>query len=88
VWIVGAGTPALAPAGTGDVLAGVVAALCAQKVVPRDAAALGAYLHGLAGELASPDPGGLGVRARDVAARIPYAIRRLRTRCRRSLESL
>lgn len=82
--IVGAGTAALATAGTGDVLSGAVAAFCAQKVVPRDAAALAAYLHGLAGDLASPDPGGLGVRARDVADNLPLAIRQLRLRCRRA----
>jgi ADP-dependent NAD(P)H-hydrate dehydratase / NAD(P)H-hydrate epimerase len=82
--VIGAGTAALATAGTGDVLAGAVAAFCAQKVVPRDAAALAAYLHGLAGDLASPDPGGLGVRARDVADNLPLAIRQLRLRCRRA----
>lgn len=76
--IIGSGTPALATAGTGDVLAGAIAALCAQKVVPRDAAALAAFLHGAAGDLASPDPGGLGVRARDVADNLPLAIRQLR----------
>jgi NAD(P)H-hydrate epimerase len=81
--VVGAGSPALATAGTGDVLSGAIAAFTAQKVVPRDAAALAAYLHGVAGELASPDPGGLGVRARDVADNLPLAIRQLRLRCRR-----
>jgi NAD(P)H-hydrate epimerase len=42
-------TPALAKAGTGDVLAGVIASLIAQGLKPYMAAALGAYLHGRAG---------------------------------------
>jgi len=83
LWIIGTGTPALATAGTGDVLSGAIAALAAQKVAPRDAAALAAFLHGLAGDLASPDPGGLGVRARDVADNLPLAVRQLRLHCRR-----
>jgi NAD(P)H-hydrate epimerase len=55
------------------VLAGVIAALLAQRVAPFDAAALGVYLHGLAGEL-GPDAGDA---AGDVAARLPEAWRRL-----------
>jgi NAD(P)H-hydrate epimerase len=67
------GGPGLASGGTGDVLAGVIAALLAQRVAPFDAAALGVYLHGLAGEL-GPDAGDA---AGDVAARLPEAWRRL-----------
>ena len=44
--IVDEGTPALATAGTGDVLAGAIAALRAQRVAPARAAALGVWLHG------------------------------------------
>ncbi len=76
--IIGAGTPALATAGTGDVLSGVAAALSAQQLEPYDAAALAVYLHGRAGELAGMDPGGLGVRAREVADAIPFVFRQLR----------
>lgn len=43
------GGPELATAGSGDVLAGVIGALLAQGLPPRDALALGAYLHGWAG---------------------------------------
>lgn len=46
-------TPALAKAGTGDVLAGIIAGLLAQKVSAFDAATLGAFIHGLAGQIAA-----------------------------------
>ena len=47
------GTSALAKAGTGDVLAGIVGALLAQGLSPRDAAALGCALHAEAGRAAA-----------------------------------
>ncbi len=46
------GTSALATAGTGDVLTGIIATLLAQRLHPVDAAGAGAYWHGLAGRLA------------------------------------
>ena len=69
LWINPTGGPGLASGGTGDVLAGVVGALLAQQLPALDAARLGAYLHGLAGDL-GPSVGGL---AGEVAARIPAA---------------
>ena len=48
------GTPALASAGTGDVLSGVIGALLARGLQPLEAAALGAHLHGVAGQLLDP----------------------------------
>ncbi len=66
-------TPALATAGTGDVLAGTIVALLAQGLDPFDAAVVGAYLHGLAGSLAAVDYGQAGVTASDVAANLPQA---------------
>ncbi|HEY0797598.1 MAG TPA: NAD(P)H-hydrate dehydratase [Candidatus Baltobacteraceae bacterium] len=47
------GTSALATAGTGDVLTGIIATLLAQGLSPFDAATLGAYWHGLAGQFAA-----------------------------------
>ncbi len=71
-------TPALARAGTGDVLAGAVAGLLAQGVEPMRAAALGAYLHGRAGVLASEDLGSTtSVMAGDVADMLPLAVAEL-----------
>ena len=48
--VVTSGGPELASIGTGDVLAGLVASLMAQGVDPADAAAMGAHLHGVAGQ--------------------------------------
>ena len=52
--IVTSGTPALASAGTGDVLSGVIGALLARGLDPIEAASLGAHLHGRAGALLAP----------------------------------
>lgn len=71
-------TPALARAGTGDVLAGVITGLRAQGVGSYQAAVLGSYLHGRAGELAAEMIGSLaGVIAGDVAEAIALAIAEL-----------
>jgi hydroxyethylthiazole kinase-like uncharacterized protein yjeF len=71
------GTPWLATAGTGDVLSGLIGALLADDLAAIDAAAAGAYLHGLAGRLAA-DPYGEGeapISAYDVAYALPEAFR-------------
>lgn len=47
------GDPGMATAGSGDVLTGVIAALIAQGFSPRNAAAVGVYLHGVSGETAA-----------------------------------
>lgn len=70
-------TPALATAGTGDVLAGTITALLAQKLPPFDAAVAGAYLHGLAGKIAEEEIGKAGAVAGDLLPRLPRAIRSL-----------
>jgi len=71
--------PALATAGTGDVLAGLVAGLLAQGLSTFHAAAAGAYLHGAAGEIVRDETGDMGAAASDLLPAIPRAIRRLRT---------
>jgi NAD(P)H-hydrate epimerase len=68
------GSPALATAGTGDVLSGVIAALLAQGLEPFTAAAAGVYLHAEAGRLAARRLGvAEGVMASDVIAALPGA---------------
>ena len=80
------GTPWLATAGTGDVLAGLAGALMAQGLLPPQAAVAAAYLHGLAARSAAaggdagwpgrPGPcAGAPIGAADVAAAVPQAFR-------------
>jgi len=67
------GTSALATAGTGDVLTGIIATLLAQGLSPVDAARAGAYWHGLAGRYAERQRH-VGVIAGDVAQSLGYAL--------------
>ena len=67
----------LAKAGTGDVLAGTIVALRAQGLDAFRAAAAGAFLHGLAGEIATQRMGASGTVASDVALALAEAWRRL-----------
>ena len=69
------GNPGMASGGCGDVLTGMIAGLLGQKRSPWDAARLGVYLHGLAGDLAAAERGETGLIASDVADKIPQAIR-------------
>lgn len=66
------GTGWLATAGSGDVLSGLLGSLLAAGLPPRQAAAVGSYLHGLAARLAPVPP-----TATDVAAALPAAWREL-----------
>jgi NAD(P)H-hydrate epimerase len=67
------GGPALATAGSGDVLSGMLTALLGAGLAPVNAARLGVYLHGLAGELAQARLGRSGLIASDLVAAIPAA---------------
>lgn len=60
------GNPGMATAGTGDVLAGCAAALCAQPLSAWSAARVAAFAHGLAGDLMARRKGALGLTAMDV----------------------
>jgi NAD(P)H-hydrate epimerase len=70
--------PALATAGTGDVLSGVIAGLLAQSLELFDAAVLGVYLHAAAGALLRDELGDMGTLASDLLPRLPKAIKKLR----------
>lgn len=69
-WLCSAGSPALATAGSGDVLAGAIAGLCAQGLSPRDAALLGVWLHGRAGTTLGERLGPRGVLSSDLPAQL------------------
>lgn len=66
------GTPALATAGAGDVLTGIIAGLIAQGIAPVTAARLGVWLHAVAGEHAAS--GDRGLLAHEIAAALPRAM--------------
>ena len=65
--------PALATAGTGDVLAGVIAGLVAQGCSTFDAASVGVFLHGAAADLVAADLGQAGLIASDLLPALPRA---------------
>ena len=67
------GNAALATAGTGDVLTGMITSLLAQSYKPIDAAIIGVYLHGLTAELALPETGYQSFIASDVISNIGKA---------------
>jgi hydroxyethylthiazole kinase-like uncharacterized protein yjeF len=77
-FVVPTGNPAMAAGGMGDVLTGAVAALVGAGLPPRDAAWAGAYLHGLAGDLAAASRGPAGILAREVADALPGALAAVR----------
>jgi holo-[acyl-carrier-protein] synthase len=71
-------TPALASGGTGDVLAGLIGGLMAQKLPPFEAAVTGVHLHSLAGTDLEASLGQAGVLASDLLPQIPRVMERLR----------
>ena len=76
------GTPAMAKAGSGDILTGMIGGLLAQfaEEEPARVIAAAVYLHGLAGELAVKDTGELGLLASDLPRYLPAAIDEVKTR--------
>lgn len=73
------GNSSLSKAGTGDVLSGIIGTLLAQKVGQFEAACIGAYLHGRAGEIAGERVGMRCVLAREVIDALSQAIREYET---------
>ncbi len=69
------GNPGMATAGAGDVLTGLITALVCQGLEPFAAARLGAYLHGLAGDLAAERVGQVSLVATDLIESLPAAFR-------------
>lgn len=68
------GNPGMASGGVGDILTGVIAGFSGQGVAPFDAAVLGVYFHGLAGDLAAKESGLLSLLASDILRKLPEAL--------------
>ena len=73
VYINGSGNPVLAQGGTGDVLAGVIGSYLAYGLPPLQAAACGAFIHGLSADLALQRVGPRGATAHRIAELVPFA---------------
>ncbi|MFO7871550.1 MAG: NAD(P)H-hydrate dehydratase [Kiritimatiellia bacterium] len=71
------GNPGMASGGTGDVLGGVLAGLAAQGLALFDAARLGVFLHGRAGDNAAWRSSQSGITAGDLISEIPFAIKEI-----------
>lgn len=71
------GNPGMATAGMGDALAGIIGGLLAQGMAPTEAAACGAYLHGLAGDLAVQRYGPTGIITTDLLSEYPAAFKKV-----------
>jgi NAD(P)H-hydrate epimerase len=67
------GNPGMATGGSGDVLTGVIAALLGQKLPTFEAAQLGVFIHGLAGDIARDQHGETGLIAGDLVDALPDA---------------
>jgi len=67
------GNPGMATGGSGDVLTGVISSLWAQGFSSWDAAVLGVYIHGVAGDFACQTLGEMGMIASDIVDMLPKA---------------
>lgn len=79
VYINSSGSAAIATAGSGDVLTGIIAGLIAQGYKPEVSAIMAAFIHGLAGELAAAENGVYGTVAGDIASFVGPAIEQIMT---------
>jgi len=77
-WITITGNPGMATGGSGDVLTGIIAALAARKMPTLDAARLGVWLHGTAGDFAMWSESQEALTALDISRSLPHAFAMLR----------
>jgi ADP-dependent NAD(P)H-hydrate dehydratase len=73
IYVNNTGNPGMATGGAGDVLTGVIAALLGQKLPAFEAAQLGAYVHGLAGDISRDQNGEISLIAGDLVDSLPDA---------------
>jgi NAD(P)H-hydrate epimerase len=71
------GNAGMATGGVGDILTGMIASFVGQGIAPFDAAVLGVYFHGLAGDLAAKEKGRLSLIATDLLNKLPEALKTL-----------
>jgi len=76
-WMNSTGNPGMATAGSGDVLTGMILGLLAQGYLPIEAAKLGVFLHGLAGDIAAEERGFESLMASDIIENIGRAYKKL-----------
>ena len=69
------GNPGMATGGSGDVLSGVIVSMLGQHVMPLEAAAAAAWVHGAAGDLAAREIGEYGMIPEDIVGHIPRLLR-------------
>lgn len=74
------GNPGMATAGSGDVLTGIILSLLAQRYSPEEAAVLGVYLHGLAGDFAAEAIGQESLIATDIIENLGKAFTALKSK--------
>lgn len=71
------GNAGMATGGSGDVLTGVIASLAGYGIEPFDAACVGAYMHGLAGDISAEEYGQWGMTAVEIAESLPAAFKKV-----------
>ena len=71
------GNPGMATGGSGDVLTGVITSLLGQGLAPWDAACLGVWVHGMAGDIAADQFGMAGMTAVELLDSLPEAVREI-----------
>ena len=74
VYVNTSGNPGMASGGMGDVLTGIIGGFLAQRIPPEDAARLGVFVHGLAGDAAARERGQAGIIAGDLADALPRTL--------------